>query len=78
MFNVELLQVKGVNKGLYVKGTCGVLPQPGRSFGVLSVDNDNKEVLQTTTVLSVDNFESGVLFDTNNSSYILRFLDGSE
>lgn len=78
MYQIELMQTRGQNRGMFIRGTAGVLPQPGRSFGVLFSEEGDKAVLQTTTVLSVDETDDAILFETSNSSYMLRILENPQ
>lgn len=77
MYWVELMQTRGSKRGWFVRGTAGVLPRPGRSFGVL-FGAGGGSVVQTTTVLSVDETDEAILFETVNSSYMLRILENSQ
>lgn len=75
MYRIELMQTQGKNRGMFIKGYTGILPRPGRSFGVIFGDDEVKNVLNTSTVLSVDEGEDAILFETSNSSYLLRLID---
>jgi hypothetical protein len=93
MYQVELMQIRGERKSMSLKGACGVLPQVGRSFGLLFSEDQigfdqtqiglreiqvAKSVLQTTIVLSVDELNEAILFETSNSSYMLKILESAQ
>ena len=75
MFQIELMQTRGSSKGMFIRGTCGILPSPGRTFGAMFGQEDDRQVIQTTTVLSVDELDEAILFETSNSSYLLRIVE---
>lgn len=75
MYQVELMQIRGDRKSMFLRGRCGALPQPGRTFGLMFEDDESPAVLHTTTVLSVDETDEAIEFQTLNSAYLLRFVE---
>ena len=74
MINVEVTQTQGVYEGFSWQGLCRSVPTPGRTFGVVFGDDDERLVLHTTMVLEVCGIGPSMHFKTRNSSYVLRIL----
>jgi len=78
MYQVELIQTRGDNEGMSIRGAAGALPQAGESFGMLFGKPNERSAISTTPVLHVDEIDGVVFFETRNSSYLLRVMKSAE